>query len=398
MKLHLLLKVEHNSLIAFDISGARPQLIAQAECIDSEGLAYFGVNQLFQPFLASIETHFGNSKTIRTVLGLDTQQVLAVPRSEVPGTENFELEQALPIDAENMVVRANGQLVLVAIRQRVNPLLDLLSDSKLEVTQVTPVDLVLATSMRSPSKNRKAEVKQDDDSKTESQTVEVPSCSGPKSLVTFEGEEIVSWLSCEVEDEETEFKPIEFEPKVFQRLPFFLDFIEGFSAGLVEKERETKDTLILAVLVFLLALAGTFLIRQNQLEKQAIAIETSILKSVRGTFPEIRRTRRWKKLLEQAIQEQTEQGEWVAENVATVEVLQGLQEFLAAVPKGVRFETKSLSVSKNQIVFQGSVNTVADLKILRTALDSSPHLQLKTSPFGKDFELTFAVLDEGDTK
>lgn len=412
MKPRLLIAVENDAFIAFDLTKGCPDFIARDVVLESEGLGYFVRSLAFERFLAQIESHFKGKKSIPTVLGLDGNQVVAIPAELDPALEPYQLEQVLPIDAENMAVRSNGQVVLVAMRNRILPIMESLAETRLEVVRVTPLDLLISEALL---KQRGAEA-------NGQQLMvwvrhawfenEEPVSTGSK--VVFRDGAVVDWESfveeraptkrtvgrslqdvapvenvLELEVVEPENGLILCEAGLREGAGDRYDFTDDFSERLVEQEKGAAGMLLLAILVFLLSTAGAVLLRQQQFHREADRIEETTHRAFRKALPELGRTRLYKRKLDAAIKKYQETGEWIESNSATIQILQGLKEFLAALPSDIRFETKSLRLTGQQIVFEGKTKTVQDLNRLRDALSSSPILRVSDLSFGVDFILTF---------
>ncbi len=356
------------------------------------------------------------------VLTLDSNQVLFIPEHEEGTKQNssaYELETRCPVDAENIASVSFGNSSLVAIRDRVQPVVDLLERSGVSVTRVTPLALLYSESLGldnscavlSPTDPTNGGDSLDlivcDESGIVSGWQRVGSAARLRQAIAVSGlddndtihvvgsldERWKPAIECNIESvkEDAISCIVEASRKLLDKPEQEADFSTSFCPDAMSPLRTATNMAMAATLFLLISSAATLFWRAYQFDRIASELDSQSSSIYRQTLPDHPPTRLVNRVLIQKRDRLESLNETVLEFDKTEQVLSNLHCFLDNVPTDIRFETRSLSVTENQIRFEGEVLNNEDLGKMKTQLESDPRLSLSNQLYGREFLLVYSV-------
>lgn len=366
---------------------------ASAWGVSSDG----SLEQLSQDRRSLVENvPLSDLRKLPVVVGLDPSCMLWRKCSAKGPLSAFDLESDCPIDAENMAVRRachSPELALIAIRDRIRPVVNELVAAGVDVAAIVPFDLCVARKLRAGIKEmgpvsliipslsdqsgdkRKSQVKLDVGGRVSSWTtfygdrppigVEAPPDAAQSNADTQGEDRRFSFSKKELDHAVAGFV-LDLRRKSFD---VYENFVGDFCTPTRMNPLQRASRFLMAcVLVLLLVSGAAQLLVAQRLANAASICDAHSAAIFNAAVPHAGPTRMYARTIGAEIDRQKELLKAIQTYARTDRVFSDLDDLLKNFPSGIRFEVESITLDQEQVMIVGEVNRLEDLDRIKASL------------------------------
>lgn len=352
------------------------------------------------------------------VVGLDSHDVLSIDTPvEAKATTSsselkFLLEEHCPIDAENIVAETVGHVTLIAMRDKVEPLMSAMIENGIRIQSVVPNAVLVCDELRASNWLADEAI------------VVVDNANDYLDTVVFNDGELERWSIVHSRESLTQ-DVAALDKEVSDRIVFIGDNALGaiessqgtvnvqcgqvrrlltgkadasvnFVDGCYGKEasnplKSALDFVLVSAAFLAIGLAASFFLRSQQLAQEIRQADEHVATLLANAAPNRRPTRMVKRALESEKTKLMLEAELVNEVKNSRKIHNTLFYLLKGMPGNVRFALDTIILAPNQVSIEGRTLNQADYESLKSSLEQQLELE-KIGPVRlEENELSFRL-------